>query len=337
MKAVVYDGKQAMVKDVPKPVPTSTQALIQVHAVGICGTDIAIIKGHLPTPIPLILGHEIAGEVVEVGKSVNRQWIGKRVTTEINSNICGKCFYCKRNIPTQCVSRKALGIDIDGGFANFIAVESYLLHEIPSSINYLQATFIEPLAAAYQTFEMMPLEIDDKTIVIFGMGRLGLLLLQVAKSKGLNVIAIDGSNVKLALAKKWGAMFVINRIQAQGTIVQLIKEHTQGLGADIVVDCTGQPEGLHEIIAACRTRGKIHMKSTHGLAVPIPLTDVVVREITIFSSRCGPFEKAIIGLKSGEIHVDELITQIFPLDHIDLAIASYSVSRDHIKTILDIQ
>jgi D-arabinose 1-dehydrogenase-like Zn-dependent alcohol dehydrogenase len=97
--------------------------LLKVKAVGICGTDLAIFKGHLPTPTPLILGHEIVGEVVELGTSVDPKWQGKRVTVEINSNTCGKCFYCKRNMHTQCVNRKALGIDIDGGFTEFMNVD----------------------------------------------------------------------------------------------------------------------------------------------------------------------------------------------------------------------
>ena len=106
MKAAVFDGKEIKTKEVSQPKPTNSQALIRVKAAGICGTDLAIVKGHLPTPTPLILGHELAGEVVEVGKNVDSSWIGKRVTSEINSNIDFDCFYCKRKIYTQCTSRK---------------------------------------------------------------------------------------------------------------------------------------------------------------------------------------------------------------------------------------
>jgi alcohol dehydrogenase len=336
MKAVVYNGEKIAIQDVPKPVPTATQALIRLKAAGVCGTDLAIIKGYLPTPKPLILGHELTGEVVEVGKNVDPKWIGKRVTCEINSNICGKCFYCVRNNPTQCVTRKALGIDINGGWAEYIAVESYLLHEFPSSLDFGQATFIEPLAAAYQTFETMPLGPDDKIMAIFGMGKLGLLILQVARVKNLKTIAIDASDAKLQLAKSLGATYTINRLDFKDKVPVEIKKLTADLGADIVVDCSGHPKALVDVVKSTRTRGKIHMKSTHGLATPVNITDIVVREITVYSSRCGPFEKAIAGLQSGDIKVDGLISKVFPLDQIHEAVASYDESRDHIKTLLTI-
>jgi D-arabinose 1-dehydrogenase-like Zn-dependent alcohol dehydrogenase len=197
MQAVVFDGKNLQIKEMPKPKIKPNQVLVKVNAVGICGTDLAIAKGHLPTPVPLILGHEIVGEVIELGKKVDPVWLHKRITPEINANKCGKCFYCQQKMFTQCVTRKALGIDIDGGMAEYIALDDYLLHEIPSSFTDNQATFIEPVAAAYQTFEMMPLTKTDRVMAIFGMGKMGLILVQVAKAQGLNIIAIDGSDVKL--------------------------------------------------------------------------------------------------------------------------------------------
>jgi len=130
MKAAIFDGQDISIKEIPKPELEDSQVLIRIKASGICGTDVAIVKGYLPTPTPLILGHEFAGEIVGVGKKVNEDWLGKRVTSEINSNIDFECYYCQREIFTQCISRKALGIDINGSFAEYIAVESYLLHEI---------------------------------------------------------------------------------------------------------------------------------------------------------------------------------------------------------------
>jgi threonine dehydrogenase-like Zn-dependent dehydrogenase len=335
MKAAIYDGKEINVKEVPRPQPTTSQALIRVKAAGICGTDLAIVKGHLPTPTPLILGHEFAGEVVEVGEEVESSWIGKLVTSEINSNIDFECFYCKREIFTQCIARKALGIDIDGAFAEFIAVESYLLHEFPKSISFEEATFIEPLAAAFQIFQMMPVEHDDKTIAIFGLGKLGLLISQVAKMNELEIIAVDGSEKKLALAKKYGASYILNRLEIEN-IPQKIQKITGGLGADIVVDATGNPKALNDVISSCRTRGKLHIKSTHGLETPINLTEIVVRELTLYSSRCGPFDNAIEGLKSKKIHVKELISKVYSLREIEEALTSYEKSRNNIKTIIKI-
>jgi threonine dehydrogenase-like Zn-dependent dehydrogenase len=333
MKAAIFDGQNISIKEVPKPELEDSQVLIRVKASGVCGTDLAIVKGHLPTPTPLILGHEFAGEIVEVGKKVKERWLGKRVTSEINSNIDFECYYCQREIFSQCLSRKALGIDINGSFTEYIAVESYLLHELPNNISYIEATFVEPLAAAYQTFERMPLDDQDKIIAIFGLGKLGLLLTQVALIQGLKVIVIDGSDKKLSIAKRYGANLLINRYNAE-SVLNEIRNFTHNLGADIVVDTTGNPEALIEIVASCKTRGKIHIKSTHGLEAPINLTDIVVREITIYSSRCGPFKNAIEGLSSEFIKVSELISKEYSLDNIKEAFAAYDENQDFIKAVI---
>ncbi len=333
MKAAIFNGKDLVIKEVPKPQITEDQILINVKAVGICGTDIAIVSGHLLTPTPLILGHEFAGEVVEVGKKVNSSWIGKRVTSEINSNIDFNCFFCNNEQYTQCISREALGIDIDGALAEYIAVESYLIHEIPENISFEEGTFIEPLAAAYQTFEMMPLDQNDKIVAVFGLGKLGLLITQVALLQGLQVIVVDGSDKKLALAKKLGSQFQINRFKCKN-VPDKIKMITKGLGSDIVIDSTGNPEAFYIIINSCRTRGKVHIKSTHGIDIPVNLTDIVVRELTLYSSRCGPFEKAIEGLKSNNINVKDLISKTIRLNNIKEAFISNNRDRDCIKTII---
>ncbi len=333
MKAAIFDGQNISVMEVPKPVLEDSQVLIRVKASGICGTDLAIVKGYLPTPTPLILGHEFAGEIVEVGENVNQNWLGKRVTSKINSNIDFECYYCQREIFTQCVSRKALGIDINGSFAEYIAVESYLLHELPDKILYKEATFIEPLAAAYQTFETMLLEDDDKIIAIYGLGKLGLLLTQVALLNGLEVIVIDDSDKKLSMAKKYGVKHLINRFEVKN-IVEEIRGFTDSLGADIVVDTTGNPEALIDIVTSCKTRGKIHIKSTHGLGTPVNLTDVVIREITVYSSRCGPFDKAIEGLSSGIVKVNDLISKEYNLEQIKEAFVAYDENQDFIKAVI---
>ena len=335
MKAAVFNGSGLKIKDVKIPSIKPSQVLIQVKAIGLCGTDLAIVEGYLPTPKPIIIGHEFSGVITKIGEEVDSSWLGKRVVSEINSNIDFSCYYCNKDIYTQCISRMAIGIDIDGALAEYIAVESYLVHEIPESLSFNEATFIEPLAAAYQTFEMMPLEKDDKIIAIFGLGKLGLLILQIALLKNLDVIAVDGSKKKLELAKGFGASKLINRLDVNN-IAENIKQYTNGLGADIVIDCSGNPNALTDIVYSCKTRGKIHVKSTHGLATPIDLTDLVVREITLYTSRCGPFSKAIDGLINNQISVKKLISEIYPLDDLSEAFESYRRKRDVIKILVNI-
>lgn len=152
---------------------------------------------------------------------------------------------------------------------------------------------------------------------------------------GLEVIVVDGFDKKLSLAKNYGAQYQINRLNCSDVSIK-IKSITKGLGTDIVVDSTGNPDGLKSIIGSCRTRGKIHIKSTHGIDTPINLTDIVVRELTFYSSRCGPFERAIEGLKNHEIVVKDLISKQFSLIDIKRAFVSHKEDPDHIKTIIRI-
>jgi len=135
------------------------------------------------------------------------------------------------------------------------------------------------------------------------------------------------------LANKYGANYLINRFEVKN-ITNEIKGLTENLGADIVVDTTGNPEALIDVVASCKTRGKIHIKSTHGLRTPINLTDIVVREITVYSSRCGPFDKAIEGLSSGDVKVKSLISKLYDLEKIRKAFAAYNEDPDFIKAVI---
>jgi threonine dehydrogenase-like Zn-dependent dehydrogenase len=334
VKAVVYNGEDLVYTEVPRPIPDDYEVLIKVKAVGICGTDIAIATGQLQVPFPLILGHEFIGKVVSVGSDVEDDWLHTRVTAEINTQTCGECWFCKNNISSQCPDRKALGIHRNGAMAEFLTIDSSLLYPIPDSVTDLDATFIEPLAAAYQTFEMMPLTPHDSTIAIFGLGKLGFLLLQVAKDLGLQVLVVVGSDKKASLSQQLGADYVINRHAVTNPSYEII--NLWG-GADIVVDTTGDPNALDQVIASCRSRGKLHIKSTPGVSSNINLTEMVRREITLYTSRCGPFSKAIEGLSSKKINVQSLTSEVFPLKDAKYAFNIHRNNKDHIQTVLTLQ
>ncbi len=324
------------IQDVSVPEPTAGEARIGVRAGGICGTDIAIVTGTLPTPRPLIIGHEIAGIVDKVGSGVKKSWIGVPVTTEINRFACGMCFFCLHGMRTQCVHRKAIGIDVDGGFAEHLITDANLLHKIPPKLGFMEATFIEPLAAAIETFRLMPLGDLDQTIAIFGPGKLGLLILQVIKAlyPTRTIIVVGRSEYRRKFAEQFGADVVIDA--GAKNPVEEIKQITGGLGADVVIEATGNPEVMDMAIRACRTRGKIAIKSTHGVPTPVNLTDVVVREITIFSSRCGPFDDAIALLRDGKVSVSPMISKVFSLSNVEEAFAFLAQKGDYIKVGLKI-
>nr|MDO8117475.1 alcohol dehydrogenase catalytic domain-containing protein [Candidatus Sigynarchaeota archaeon] len=309
MKALVLDAYGLQFKaNYPDPKVGGEDVLVRVKAVGICGTDVAIVNETLKAPKPIIPGHEITGIIEKTGDNVPnnvKALVGKLVTTEINTNTCGKCWFCNSGVPTQCPHRKALGIDVNGGMAEFIAVRHDLVHVLPEGLDPKEGTFIEPLAAAVQTFEMMPLGDGDRKIAIIGAGKLGLLVLQVLVAKyGSNceVMVIDHHDFKLELAMKFGASRVLNASSIpETTLINEINAFSRNLGVDgvdVMIEATGNPRALNQAIYATRARGKIALKSTHGVPVPFDLTVAVVKEISFFTSRCGPFDKAIDYVKA---------------------------------------
>ncbi len=321
MKALVLDAYGLQFKaNYPDPKVGVDDVLIRVKAVGICGTDVAIVNETLKAPKPIIPGHEITGILEKTGSHVPdvvKALEGKLVTTEINTNTCGKCAFCISGVPTQCPQRKALGIDVNGGMADFIAVRHDLVHALPESLDPKEGTFIEPLAAAVQTFEMMPLGASDKKIAIIGAGKLGLLILQVLVARhgaGCEVMVIDHHDFKLQLARKFGATRVLNTSNIpESKMIEEVKAFSGGHGVDVMIEATGNPRALNQAIYATRARGKIALKSTHGVPVPFDLTVAVVKEVSLFTSRCGPFDKAIELVEAGKIDLKSLISEVYPL------------------------
>ncbi|HUY00529.1 MAG TPA: alcohol dehydrogenase catalytic domain-containing protein [Candidatus Deferrimicrobium sp.] len=329
MLAAVFDGKNVSLREdmeVPK-INKDNEVLIKVKAVGICGTDLSILKGTYQIPVPRILGHEFSGVVSEIGKKVTNFQIGDRVTSEINLT-CGACYFCKAGQKTQCTSRRAMGIDEDGAFAKYIKVPEsnlYNIHDLP----FEEATFIEPLAAAIQTFEMAPLKESDKTVVILGAGKLGLLILQVVKNKGRKAIVIGRSH--LELAKKLGADLTLSVVKDKEPVRRVMEETK--IGADVVVEATGTPESLDLALSLVRNRGTVNLKSTHGIRWMMDPTQLVVHEIKLQGSRCGPFPPAIQMIEQGSVHVMDLISATYPLTKISEAVDA-AMKPESVKIII---
>ena len=330
MKAAVLTEKGFLIKEMPLPSLSPNDVLIRVKSVGICGTDIAIYKGTYKKPLPLILGHEFSGVIEKVGDSVRNLTEGMRVTSEINIT-CGHCYYCTHGMKTHCINRRAIGISRDGAMAEYIVVPAENVHEIPDMLSFDEATFVEPLAAAIETFEMAPLD-ESSNVVVYGSGKMGLLILQVAKYLGAKkVIVIGRTQWKLDLAKKLGADVVIN--SKHENVIPRVLEECNGVGCDYLIEATGNPNVLKECFKLVRARGVISLKSTHGIDTEINITDIVVRELRIQGSRCGPFKPAIKLLSEKKVIVTPLISKIYPLDKVTEAFKS-AMSSETIKVIL---
>lgn len=282
-------------------------SIVIIRRAGICGTDIAIAKGDYKVNEPLILGHELFG-VLKEATSQSDLKKEDRVVSEINI-YCNSCFFCKRGMTTHCNKIETLGISRDGGFAEELSVPARNLHRIPDNISDEEAPFVEPLAAAIQLTKMAEIR-ENETVLIIGSGRLGLLIQQVIKTKKPSLIAVLGrSSKKLEIAKRFGASKTFTLVEKDRCL-----DLVEGNGFDHVIEATGSEEGLSLAVEMVRPRGTVHVKSTHGLKSKVDITRVVVNEVRIQGSRCGPFREAIALLNDKVIEVKSLISATYHLE-----------------------
>jgi alcohol dehydrogenase len=296
MKALYFDERLSL-REVDGPQCRPGEALIQVMLAGICGTDRQILKGY--SGFRGIPGHEFVGRVV---KCDDAGWIGKRVVGEINVT-CRACEWCRRGLGRHCPRRTVMGIiNRPGAFADFVALPTFNLHEVPPDVPNEAAAFTEPLAAACEILEQMPIP-HGTPVAVLGDGRLGLLVAQVLQYAKAEVTVIGRHDDKLGLASKWG----INIIHAE-------RRSIPARSFTIVVEATGSPRGLEQALRIVAPRGTVVMKSTFHQPARFDTARLVVDEINLLGSRCGNFTQALELLGSGNIRVLELISKIFPLD-----------------------
>lgn len=294
------------------------EILIRMAYAGVCGTDIAIFSGDYPVPLPLVLGHEFSGIVEAVGSPEDAYLLGKPVVGEINNTCVAYrknelCPACRKGLTNHCLTRTTLGIiNYDGVFAEYVKLPAGSIHLIPASVSMKRAVLTEPLAAAFRTFEMAEIH-PGETVAVIGTGRLGKFVLAVAEKAGAKTIAVIRNPAHVETAKAWGAQRVY--CDSRENTVKAILDSTEGLGADMVVEATGNPEGFSLAMQIVRPQGTLSLKTTCGLpAEGIDATRLVVNEIRIQGSRCGPFDKALPFLADTEYPFDSLITEILPLE-----------------------
>lgn len=292
MRALVFDGGLSYQTDRPVPEPPPGEARIRVRRAGICATDLAITQGYMGfSGVP---GHEFVGEV-DAGPA---EWVGKRVVGEINA-ACGRCETCERGLPRHCPTRTVLGIlGRDGAFAEYLTLPVGNLLPVPDAVPDDVAVFVEPLAAAFRIREQVQPQPED-TVQVMGDGRLGLLIAQVLAATGCRLTLLGRHPAKLALAKKWG-------IETADTSTNLPR-------ADLVVDATGAPGGLEQALGRVRPCGTVVLKTTCAEAPAFHPAPIVIDEVTVIGSRCGPFPPALAALETGAVHVGPLVAATYPL------------------------
>jgi threonine dehydrogenase-like Zn-dependent dehydrogenase len=318
---LAFRVRNAKLVAVSKPLPKlrSGWALVRVCLAGICNTDIEILRGyHNFSGTP---GHEFVGEVAGVrGLSVrqSKRWLGQRVTGEINVSCAPYgyrpvCAFCRRGLKTHCARRTVLGIVAhDGAFAEYLALPLDNLHIVPDSVTDQQAAFVEPLAAACEILQQIKID-NFREAAVLGDGKLAQLIARVVRTKLQNVVMCGKHDDKLALARPAGVE--TKRVRGDASDAKRIKKNYP-----LVIDATGSPTGLAFAQQITEPRGTLILKSTfHGTA-PVETWPIVVKEITIIGSRCGPFAKAIDLLRSRKVDPTPLITRTFPLSEAPAAI-----------------
>jgi len=306
-------------------------ALIRVRLAGICNTDLEILRGYhnfLGTP-----GHEFVGEVQDVagGTAAQRRWVGRRVAGEINIachalRLDPLCDFCTRGVTRHCARRKVLGIiGHDGAFAEYVSLPLENLYVIPDSVPDEVAVFVEPLAAACEILDQVQVKRFGEAAVL-GDGKLAQLIARVLRTQLPRVVLYGKYSQKLALAR--GAGIEVRRVCGDASDLQRVKDTSA-----LVVEATGSPTSLALAQQMTEPLGTLVLKSTfHGVA-PVETWPIVVKELNVVGSRCGPFDKAIALLRSGKVDPRPLITRTFPLGDAQAAVR-FAQKRNVLKVLL---
>jgi L-iditol 2-dehydrogenase len=320
LKAVVKSKPQIGVEftDVPKPRIQPEEVLIEVKAAAICGSDLGIYDytpAYSKMKLPVVMGHEFAGRVVEVGVKVNDYSVGNRVLAE-SVKACGSCIYCRTNHANLCDASTLFGIHTDGGFAEYIAVPAALLHRLPDQLTYQEGALIEPLSnSLHFVKDCTPVKLGDLTIVQ-GCGPIGLFSAQLFRLAGADVmitgVGVDAERFRIAEAMGFEAVNI-----EKTDLVELVMDRTKGRGADIAFVATGSPPAVAQASQIVKKRGHITVIGIFGRPVEIPMTTIVRREITLtgaYDAKPENFEQSIKLAETGTIKVRELITHQLPLE-----------------------
>jgi threonine dehydrogenase-like Zn-dependent dehydrogenase len=334
MHALHFDGRLRLVDHYPKPRLSPGEAIIRPHLVGICNTDIELTRGY--QSFHGVLGHEFVGTVMACE---DPSWVDRRVVGEINA-ACGRCATCRRGDAIHCPKRTTLGIrGRDGAMAERFSLPIACLHIVPDNIPDTAAVFVEPLAAALEILEQTHLHPTDRVAVI-GDGKLGLLCAQVLRLVGSEVVVVGRHPERWGLLHEQGITALLATELTMMDERETLKEGTHGSSFivhrssfDVVVDCTGHPSGLELSRQLVRPRGRLVLKSTFASDATLNISALIVDEIQLVGSRCGPFAPALRLLEHQLIATEPLIAGRFALrDGLD----AFRAAAGQLKILLEV-
>lgn len=331
MKAVVYRKRGGLSwEDRPVPVLQAGEALIRVKLAGICGTDIHLAEGKRPdAPESLIPGHEFMGVVTDVADVPDRALVGRRVVAEPIIN-CGRCPTCRRGYLHVCERLRVRGVHVDGVFAEYAAIAVERIHPVPEALTDQAAAVVEPLAVAVHVVRRAQPQVGDHVMVI-GAGPIGLLVAQVARLAGAGrVLVAEVSPGRLARAAQLGLEPLDARDPAQQDL---------GVGMDVVFEVSGSIPGITRAVRALRPRGTLLVVGFFPEPPPVPLAQVLLKELEVRGSRvyaAGDFSAALELLERGAVQVESLISHVLPAAQVAEAIGLCARGTDAMKVLLDV-
>lgn len=331
MIAAVFKGnKKLAIEDIPLREIDSDELLIQVHSCGVCGTDYHILNGDAHSKPPVVPGHEFSGVISGVGKDVKSFREGDRIAVDPNI-ICGYCSYCRSGAPNHCENLQALGVDINGGFAEYVLVPYKQAYQIPDELSLEEAAFAEPLSCCIHGIKKAGIA-SDSTVIVVGGGSIGLMMVQLAKLSGASrVILIEPVDEKRKIGFELGADVTINPIE--NNILESCVSICSS-GRRVVLECAGKPKTTELSINLAGKNGTVLL---FGLApkkpkIKLDLQYIFKNEIRIFSSLLNPFtfENALELISKNKINVKRLISKRTALKDIDTIFQS-EISNHFIK------
>jgi len=333
--AVLYAPGNICIEEVPYLKIKDDEVLVQVYSCGICGTDFHVYKGEREVKLPLIQGHEIAGKVVEVGKKVDKELLNKRVTIEPNFT-CGKCFFCKTGRYILCENRRTLGLSLSGGFAEYLAIPAEYIWEISEHISYDEGAIVEPLTVGFHAVDRANIRVGQK-VVVFGLGIIGLSIVQFAKLAGAQICSVDLVEDRLELASQLGAEKTINAAQEGSNLDSAINEWSNG-SIDRIFEAIGLPFVQEQALRLVRPGGKLILVGQSENPMKLSSLFVTRREIEIIGTlACNyDFPTVIDLLNKGYLTGKPLITHRFNLNQVKEAYEAIE-RKEAIKVVLHCQ
>jgi len=337
MRALVRFGTgdgDIRLEEVPEPSPAPHEVKIEVRAAGVCGTD---LHGHPGLRPPVILGHEFAGVVVEVGGECRERKVGDRVTSETTAAVCGTCRFCQEGHLNLCRNRRGISTRAPGAFARYIAIREASTHVLPDRVPFEAGALCEPLACATHAVMEQGEVQRGEFVVVVGPGPLGLLVTRCAAALGATVLAAGtpADAERLALAERFGAERTVD--VTRENLPELVRSLTDGYGADVVFECSGAPAAVPGALASARVRGRYVQGGILHQDIPLDFDDAFfVRELTMIGSHTqkpSSWKLALDLLASGDVDLRPLISAELPLTEWEDAFERMR-SRRAIKVIL---